>query len=111
MDWTNSSLWPALLPLFRAFMRTPAQERDPVRIEEQRLAALATMRILDRHLDGRDYVGGDTFTVGDIAAGCAAWRWFALPLEREPLPALERWFDRLAGRPAFRKVVMTPLTT
>jgi glutathione S-transferase len=69
------------------------------------------MRILDRHLDGRDHVGGAAFTVGDIAAGCAAWRWFALPIERESLPALERWFERLAGRPAFRKVVMTPLTT
>ena len=111
MDWTNSTLWPALLPLFRAFMRTPAADRDPARIEEQRIAALSTMRILDRHLDGQEYVGGAAFTVGDIAAGCAAWRWFALPIEREPLPALQAWFDRLAARPAFRKLVMTPLTT
>jgi glutathione S-transferase len=110
MDWTNSTLWPALLPLFRAFMRTLAHERDPARIEEQRVAALAVMRILDAHLAGRDYVGGAAFTVGDIAAGCAAWRWFALPIEREDLPHLERWFARLAGRTAFRKTVMTPLT-
>lgn len=110
MDWTNSTLWPALLPLFRAFMRTPAHARDPVRIEEERMAALATMRILDHHLSDRDYVGGESFTVGDIAAGCAAWRWFALPIRRDALPHLERWFERLAGRPAFRKLVMTPLT-
>lgn len=111
MDWSNSTLWPALLPLFRAYMRTPARERNPVRIEEQRIAALATMRILDRHLMERDYVGGKTFTVGDIATGCAAWRWFALPIEREALPGLQAWFERLSMRPAFRKVVMTPLTT
>jgi glutathione S-transferase len=111
MDWTNSTLWPALLPLFRAYMRTPADQRDPARIEEQRVAARGTMRILDSHLEGRDYVGGAAFTVGDIAAGCAAWRWFALPIERETLPHLQRWFERLAERPAFRKVVMTPLTT
>lgn len=111
MDWTNSTLWPALLPLFRAFMRTPAHERDPGLIETQRQAALATMRILDRHLSGLDYVGGPVFTVGDIAAGCAAWRWFALPIQRDALPGLERWFERLAQRPAFRKLVMTPLTT
>ena len=111
MDWTNSTLWPALLPLFRAYMRTPAHQRDPVRIDEQCRAALATMRILDRHLETLDYVGGAAFTVGDIAAGCAAWRWFALPIERAALPGLERWFERLARRPAFRKLVMTPLTT
>jgi glutathione S-transferase len=92
-------------------MRTPADQRDPARIEEQRLAALATMRILDDHLAGRDYLGGAAFTVGDIAAGCAAWRWFALPIAREALPHLQRWFERLAERPAFRKTVMTPLTT
>jgi glutathione S-transferase len=111
MDWTNSTLWPALLPLFRAFMRTPAAGRDPARIEEQRIAALSAMRILDGHLGAQDYVGGAKFTVGDIAAGCAAWRWFALPIEREPLPGLQAWFDRLAARPAFGKLVMTPLTT
>jgi glutathione S-transferase len=59
----------------------------------------------------QDYVGGATFTVGDIATGCAAWRWFALPIERETLPGLQAWFERLAERPAFRKLVMTPLTT
>jgi glutathione S-transferase len=111
MDWTNSTLWPALLPLFRAFMRTPAQARDAARIEAQRLEALATMRILDQHLAGHDYVGGAAFTVGDIAAGCAAWRWFALPIERPALPGLERWFERLAARPAFRALVMTPLSS
>lgn len=111
MDWSNSTLWPALLPLFRAFMRTPPEQRDHGRIEQQLNEAQSTMALLDRHLADRPYVGGATMTMGDIAVGSAAWRWFALPIARQPLPMLEGWFERLAERPAFRKVVMLPLST
>jgi len=34
----------------------------------------------------------------------------ALPIERPALPNLQRWFDSLATRPAYRRVVMLPLT-
>jgi glutathione S-transferase len=109
MDWTNASLWPALVPLFRAFYRTPEAARDAAAIEAARQEAIAEMRILDAHLAGAHYVGGAVFTMGDIAVGCAAWRWFAMPIQRPALPALQRWFDTLAERPAYRRVVMQPL--
>jgi glutathione S-transferase len=110
MDWAASTLWPALLPLFRAFMRTPEAERDPRVVASARQESLDALTILDAQLASMDYVGGETLTMGDIAAGCAVWRWMALPVERPALPRLERWFDRLAARPAYRKVVMLPLT-
>jgi glutathione S-transferase len=34
----------------------------------------------------------------------------ALPIERPALPNLQRWFDSLARRPPFKKVVMLPLS-
>ncbi|NEX64742.1 glutathione S-transferase family protein [Noviherbaspirillum galbum] len=111
MDWANSTLWPSLLPLFRAYMRTPHDQRDYGRIEQHVIQAQSTMSILDGHLAGQPYVGGSVFSMGDIAVGCAAWRWFALPIARAPLANLERWFQRLAERPAFRKIVMVPLIT
>ncbi len=110
VDWANSTLWPALVPLFRAFMRTPEDQRDVQAIERDRLEAIEVMAILDAHLARHAYVGGGVFTMGDIATGCAAWRWMALPIERPDLPHLQRWFDLLAARPAYRRVVMLPLT-
>lgn len=109
LDWSSETLWPALRPLFRAFMRTPPERRDAVQVEADRQALIPALKILDGHLAARAYAGGDRFTMGDIALGCAVWRWFALPIERVPLPAVERWFERLAERPAFRRVVMLPL--
>ncbi len=110
LDWTNSTLWPAMLPLFRSYMRTPAEQRDAKATEAARQATIKILQILDAHLAAHAYVGGASFTMGDIAVGCAAWRWLALPVERPPLVHLQRWFDALTTREAYRKVVMLPLS-
>jgi glutathione S-transferase len=110
LDWSNSTLWPALVPLFRAFYRTPEALRDAAAIEADRAHATQVMSILDTHLQAHAHLGGAEFTMADIAAGCAVWRWYAMPIERPPFHALRRWFDGLAQRDAYRKVVMLPLS-
>jgi glutathione S-transferase len=110
MDWAHSTLWPALVPLFRAFMRTPEAQRDAAAIQAATRESIKVLEILDAQLATRGFVGGAAFTMGDIAVGCAAWRWMALPVERPALVHLQRWFNQLATREAYRKVVMQPLT-
>jgi glutathione S-transferase len=110
MEWQNTTLWPALRPVFWNLIRTPVGQRDPDEMEASRLKTAKVLGILDAHLATRAFVAGDAFTMGDIPVGCGVWRWMALPIERPPLPNLQRWFDALAQRPAFAKTVMTPLT-
>ena len=109
IDWSNSTLWPSMVPIFRAFLRTPEHERDDNLVEAARRETLDAMHILDAQLEGRAFVGGERFTMGDIALGCAVWRWMTLPIERDELPQVQRWFDALSKREAYRKVVMLPL--
>jgi glutathione S-transferase len=109
MDWASSTLWPTMLPLFRAYIRTPVVDRDESAIVVARLATIKVLEILDAHLSTTAFVGGDAFAMADIAVGCAVWRWFVLPLERPDLPHLQRWFDELGKRAAYRKIVMQPL--
>ncbi|MBK9605594.1 MAG: glutathione S-transferase [Betaproteobacteria bacterium] len=110
MDWQNSTYWPAMRPLFMGLVRTEPAKRDPQALETHRLAVLKLMEILDAHLQSHAYMGGDAFTMGDIPVGCGVWRWMGMPIERPALPNLQRWFDALAKRPAFRKAVMQPLS-
>jgi glutathione S-transferase len=110
MDWQQTTFWPAIRPLFLGLVRTPAEKRDPRVLEESRLKTAEVLNVLDRHLDSRRFVAGEAFTMGDIPLGCAVWRWMALPIERPPLSHVQRWFDALTQRPAYRKVVMLPLT-
>ena len=110
MDWQNSTFWPAIRPLFMGLIRTELAKRDPQALESSRLATLKALEIVDAHLQTHAYLGGDAFTMGDIALGCGVWRWMGRPIERPALPNVQRWFDALAQRPAYRKVVMQPLS-
>ena len=110
MDWSSSTFWPALRPLFIGLVRTPTNQRDPQAFEDLRRKTAAALAIVDRHLESRMFLAGDNFTVSDIALGCGVWRWMALPIERPSLPNIQRWFDSLADRPAYKKIVMLPLS-
>jgi glutathione S-transferase len=110
MDWQVSTFWPAIRPLFMGLVRTKEGERDLAAIEASRQKTAEVLAIVDGELGSRPFLAGDALTVGDIPMGCAIWRWMALPIERPPLPNLQRWFDALQARPAYRKIVMLPLS-
>jgi glutathione S-transferase len=110
MDWQVSTFAPAFRDLFWGLVRTPAAERDLGAIESSRLKTAQVLGIVDAHLESRSFLAGDSFTMGDIPLGCGVWRWMALPIERPPLPNLQRWFEALRTRPAYAKIVMHPLS-
>jgi glutathione S-transferase len=110
MDWSTTTFWPTIRALFMGLIRTPADQRDPKAMEESRLKTAEALVIVEAHLASRPYLAGDAFTMGDIVLGCGIWRWMAMPIERPKLPGVQRWFDNLARRPAYKKNVMLPLS-
>jgi len=110
MDWQISMFWPSFRPLFWNLVRTPVDQRDEKAIEESRLKTGEILEYLDTHLKNRMYIAGEDLTMGDIPMGCAIWRWMALPIERPVLANLQRWFDTLRERRAYKSVVMLPVT-
>ena len=110
MDWSQTTFWPAIRPLFMGLIRTPPEQRDARAIEDSLVKAAQALVIADTHLKSRRFLAGGDLTVGDIALGCGIWRWMALPIERPELPNVLRWFETLGERPAYRKIVMQPLS-
>lgn len=108
MDWQLGHLLPSYATLFLGIVRTPAAQRDDAAIERARLEAEAALKLLDRHLATRRYVGGDDFTMGDIPLGANIHRWYALPIERPAYPHLQAWYRRLCERPAYQARIMAP---
>lgn len=109
MDWQLSVLNGTMVPLFLGYIRTPPEKRDAAALEASRQAAINAWGILDRHLKGRAFVGGDALTIGDIPVGIWIYRWFNLPFERPDLPELRAWYDRLMARPGYKKHVALPM--
>ena len=103
MDWTNTQMEPPLHILVMHLVRMQEAERDPDAIEQARLGIISRLELLDRHLSGRAYIAGDTFTVGDIAPACAAYRWTLFDLPGPKMRNLSEWQSRIGQRRGFKR--------
>jgi glutathione S-transferase len=110
MDWASIHVSTAMGPAFLGLIRTPADKRNLAQIEAAADATAQQFQVLEQSLEGRNYVAGQSFTMGDIAVGVNVYRWYALDVKRPHLPRIEAYHELLKQRPAFRKNVMQPLT-
>lgn len=110
MDWIITTVIGDLNTVFRGLIRTPTAERDMAEVEAATKRMDPNWDILEHHLAGRPFIAGDRLTMGDIPAGAACYRYFALDIARPERPSLEAWYRRLSQRPAFQEHVMIPLS-
>ena len=82
MDWQLSTISEPMRICFWGLIRTPAEKRDMAAIKKAAEDAGRLFGRLDDWLEGRKYVGGQHFTMGDIPVGCFVYRWYALDIER-----------------------------
>ena len=89
-------------------LRRPAKQQSKDWIERQRQKIGAGMAELSRELDDKAWCDGESYTLADIATGCAlgylALRYPELDW-RNDYPNLARLADKLAKRPSFRETV------
>lgn len=109
MDWQQTTMNPAARGAFMQLVRTPPAQRDMQVVAASNAAMAPLLELLDRRLEGRAYVCGDTFTIADIPLGCEAHRWFGLPQPRAAYPNVERWYERVRARRATEGVLTLPL--
>ena len=111
LDWTLSTLQPVERPLFWGLVRTPPAERDLTAMQQAADVAAEQWRIIDRHLEQRDYMEGDRLSLADIAIGAYARRWLGVEgVDRPALPNLQRWFESVSTRPGFQEFVAPPMS-
>ena len=109
MDWAFTFLVP-FRAVFWGLVRTPPEKRDMKAIEEARAKCAELLAVPDASLSGKKYLAGDAFTMGDIPLGCHVHLWMRLPIGRPAHPNLKAWFERIATRPAFKKIVDIPIS-
>jgi len=111
LDWTLSTVQPVDRPVFWALVRTPREKRDMVQIQKDADAEAEVWSVADRALATRSYIEGDAFSIADIALGAYARRWLGVEgIKRPALTHLDRWFARLAERPAFVRFIAPPMS-
>lgn len=114
MDWSSTTLAPAIFPAFFGLIRTAPDQRDAAAIRAAGDRTAGAMRILDAQLATRPYLCGNTLSLADVACGINLYRWLHMDFasagyERPELVHVRAWYDRLASRPAYRQWVTAPI--
>ncbi|MFT5219064.1 MAG: glutathione S-transferase [Planctomycetota bacterium] len=108
MEWHKFHFMSHLMPAFVNLVRTPADKRNQSVIDQGVSNGAQQLKILDRHLAGKDYILGDSFSIADIPSGALIYKYFNLDIERAALPNIEAWYARLCERPAYQAHAMLP---
>ncbi len=103
MDWQQTSLGVQMGPAFRALLRNPREELPADKLAVVLQKAADCWRMLDARLATREYVGGASLTMADLALGNAIHRWYKFPIERPDLLHLRAWYDRCCHRRAYQQ--------
>jgi glutathione S-transferase len=98
-QWVSFALT-ELEPHFMDFLRS--READPQRAEMARDRWRVAAAVVERALDGHEFLVGDRFSAADVLCGELLTVGRRLGLV-EGLPNLSAYLDRLADRPAFQR--------
>jgi glutathione S-transferase len=105
MDWQLSVVAPPMTTVFINLIRLPEEERDAAAVEKARDLLGRAMTLLDGELGDGPFILGRDFTLADIPLGVAVNRWFELPIRREALDNLGRYYGMLRQRPGYQRFV------
>lgn len=105
MDWQLSVVAPPMTTVFVNLVRLPEKGRDMAAVAKARDLLARAMTLLDGELGDGPYMLGRDFTLADIPLGVAVNRWFELPIRREQLDNLGRYYGTLRQRPGYQRFV------
>ncbi len=104
MDWQATELDNAWRYAFMALVRKSDRHADAAAIDASVSEWNRHMAMVDDALSRTgSWLRPDGFTLADIVVGLITHRWFMTPMERDPLPAVEAYYERLSERPGFQR--------
>lgn len=94
--------------MFFQRIAAPNGHDEPYSIQRYVDESRRLLEVLDKRLDGRDFLVGDTYSIADIATypWARAWPWAKLDITG--LDHLKAWFKRIDDRPAVQKALTIP---
>ena len=87
----------AVVRFWVAYSGRPEDFAD--RLEERTAAGYRSLAAIERHLDGREVVVGDGFTLADIALYAYTHVADEGGFDLDPYPAVRAWLERVAAEP------------
>ncbi|HWU70581.1 MAG TPA: glutathione binding-like protein [Pseudoxanthomonas sp.] len=80
-----------------------APEQIPYAKDRYRNEALRLLGVLDRRLEGREFIAGDEYSIADMASYPWINPYTKVPLDLAPFANVRRWQAMIAARPATQR--------
>ena len=87
------------------FFQKMAAEKMPIAIERFHGEAKRTLAVLNQELEKNTYVAGEEYSIADIAHFGWIWRRAFAEVDFSETPAVARWYDAVAQRPAVLRAI------
>lgn len=87
---------------YNTFMRAPDQ-RDAKAADAGAATLRTRLEVLERVLDGRDYLLGQKFTAADLNVACVLYGAWFNKFDLSGVPRVKAWIERCMNRPAALK--------
>lgn len=105
VHFSEATAFPALAQIAFHTLFKPEAERIPAVVEDGRRGAAKTMQVLERALDGKDYILGRELSGADIMLGYTLFASQMLGVLTDEYPNVTAYFARLNARPALQKAL------
>lgn len=105
ISWVSVSLHDCIVRIIKNGDRVPEEQRNAKAREAAIAEAHEHLAILERHLEGREYVLGATFSIVDCASASFVPFLGRLGVETGKYPNLNAWVGRCMTRPALARAM------
>jgi glutathione S-transferase len=106
--WGMTEAEPHLITILRNRMLLPPEQRNEQAAADAVAAMQVPLKVLDGALQGRDYLLGKDFTIGDLNLSAVMSFALFVKLDMSATPAVQAWLQKCLGREAFKKARSLP---
>ena len=108
MDWAITTPAVPLGQIFWNKVRLAPEEANEQVLKAAQKTLAGHFKMLDSRLGKKPWLAGRNFTCGDIPLGAMYWRYQNIEIDRPRFKNLDRWYEQLKERSAYREWVMVP---
>jgi glutathione S-transferase len=103
IHYTMSEIEPPLVAIFLHTLRKPEAERIPAVVAEARTQLAAALDVVERALDGRQFILGNEFSAADVMLGSTLVWAQMMSLLGDQRAGTSGYLARMGARPAFQR--------
>ncbi|NNE21162.1 MAG: glutathione S-transferase family protein [Rhizobiales bacterium] len=106
LDWSALEFNPAIMPIFFNKVRMAPEQYDAAAVARAEKVCIHKLKVIERGLGRKPWLAGRHFSYADVPMGILFWRYKNMDIKHANTKNLDRWFEQLKERPAYRDVVM-----